>query len=348
MVKKYRRLLMGRQGKLEGWLLLRSVRGLGERSLKKLWETFGSAEAILKASSEELGEVLGVKRTSSLLRREGVDDRRVENILRTVEREGLGFLTLEDETYPESLRVIPDPPPVLFYRGSLEKVSLFGLVGPRKPTGYSLSWTERVVREGVRLRWGVVSGGAPGIDSKAHTVAIDSGGYTVCVLGFGILEGRSPLLRRIVEAGGVLMSEFDPEDKGDKHTFPKRNRIISALSQFLIIPEAGKESGALITADYAYAYGRRIYVHIGIGSSPNWEGCYRLLKERKAEPVRGPEDIFETVGGGDELHQFLRTPRSLEEVASFMGKDVGETISVLTKLEMEGKVRRFGAFYTSC
>ena len=115
-----------------------------------------------------------------------------------------------------------------------------------------------------------------------------------------------------------------------------------------MVPEAGAKSGALITAGYAHSYGKKVYVHIGIGSSPNWEGCYRLLKEGKAEPVRGPEDVFGAQRKEGELEEFLKTPRSLAEVASFLEKDTGETLSLLTKLEMEGRVKRVGPFYTSC
>ncbi len=334
--------------RLYRWLVLRSVRGLGERSLRRLWERFGSAEDILSADPGELEDVLGERKTQLLLRREGVSERYIERILRTVEREGIGFLTLEDGEYPESLRSIPDPPPVLFYRGSLKRVPLFGLVGPRRPTGYSLSWTGRMVGEGVKAGWGVVSGGAPGIDSRAHLSAIERGGYTVCILGFGLLKATGSLFTRIEKSNGVLISEFDPEEKGDRHTFPKRNRLIAALSEFLVVPEAGAKSGALITAGYAYTYGKKVYVHIGIGSSPSWEGCYRLLREGRAEPVRGPEDVFGIQRKEGGLEDFLRTPRSLSEVASFLKKDTGETLSLLTELEMEGKVRRVGPFYTTC
>ena len=334
--------------KLYSWLILKSIEGIGERSIKKLWERFKSAERILNANMEELKSVLDKGKARAVLERRGLKEGDIERILKAVEREGVEFTTLEDERYPESLKSIPDPPPVLFHRGVLKDFPLFGLVGPRKPTGYSLGWTERVVGEGVRAGWGVVSGGAPGIDSKAHLSAVEKGGYTLCILGFGILKATSSLFRKIEKSNGVLISEFDPEERGDRYTFPKRNRLIAGLSEFLVIPEAGSKSGALITANYAYAYRKKVYVHIGIGSSPSWEGCYRLLKEGKADPVRDAEDIFTTQKKGDELHEFLKTPRSLQEIASFLRKDSKGTLSLLTELEMEGKIRRVGPFYTSC
>ncbi len=334
--------------RLYNWLILRSIKGLGERSIKKLWETFGSADAILNSDPEELESLLGSKRAEALIRREGVREGYVIGLLKRVEEEGISFLTLEDELYPKRLKDIPDPPPVLFYRGKLKQVPLFGLVGPRKPTGYSLIWTERFVVEGVKSGWGVVSGGALGIDSKAHMTAVENGGYTVCILGFGILKAADPLFRRIEKSNNVLISEFDPEEGGSKFTFPKRNRLIAAFSEFIVVPEAGAKSGALITANYARSYGRKVHVHIGMGSSQSWEGCYTLLKEGVADPVKGPEDVFDTSGEMDELAEFLKTPRSLEEIASFLGKGSGDALSLLTKLEMEGKIRRVGPFYTSC
>ncbi len=330
------------------WLILKSVKGLGERSIKRLYLRFKSAERILGAKREELATVLDRRKLELLERRSGVDETRIGEILKIVESEGIGFITLEDDKYPPQLKGIPDPPPILFYRGVLRELPLIGVVGTRKPTHYTLNLVDEVVKSAVMEGNGVVSGGAKGVDTRAHTSTIEQNGYTVCVLGFGILRAKGGLIERIEKSGGLILSEFLPTKEAGKHTFPRRNRIIAGLTRFLIIPEAGIKSGALITASYAFKYGRKVFVHIGLGGSSNWDGCYRLVREGKAELFKDAKDIFGTnVEDSSPLLEFLKIPRTYEEIRDFIGKDDSETLSILTELEMKGKVRRIGSHYTS-
>jgi len=196
-------------------------------------------------------------------------------------------LTLEDDGYPSALRSLNDPPPLIFLSGSLKDPPLVGVVGTRKPTNYTLNFIEELVGMAVSRGYGVVSGGAVGVDSHAHLSAVKNSGYTLCILGFGLLKARGRIFDRIREAGGSLVSEFLPHERGDRYTFPKRNRLIAALSEFVVIPEASGKSGSLITAKYAVDQGKKVYVHIGIGRSSNWDGCYRLLSEDSEESGRG-------------------------------------------------------------
>ncbi len=332
--------------KLYRWLLLRNVKGVGERTLKVLWEKLGSSENILTASLSDLEEIVGRTKARAIHTLVGTDPKRVEDTIRLLEREGIRALTLEDEYYPRAFRRIPDPPPVVFYRGRISDTSLVGIVGARKPTSYSLVFTEELAKKAVSAGYGVVSGGARGIDSKAHIGAIESSGYTLCVLGFGILKARGGIFERILSSGGCLISEFLPEEEADKFTFPKRNRLIAVLSEMVIIPEAGAKSGALITANYAVSYGVPLYVHIGIGRSPNWEGCYRLVKEGKAQLFRDPEELFSSkVCPEDDLLGFLQVPRTLDEILTFAGKSATEVMNKLLSLEVEGKIKKTGAYY---
>jgi len=330
---------------LERWLVLRSVKGLGERKLRKLLSLFGSSEGVLNAEYSALQGAVGERATRALRELEGVNPRRVRDVLRTVEREGLGYLTMEGERYPKRLLDLPDPPPVLFYRGTLRDPPLVAVVGPRKPTHYTVSFTREAVETFVRGGYGVVSGGAVGVDSAAHLTAVENSGYTVCVLGFGLLKARGGLFRRIEGSGGLLLSELLPQEGGSRYTFPKRNRLIAALCELLLVPEAGAGSGALITARYAADLGRRVFVHIGIGRSPAWEGCYRLLREGRGELVKGAEEILNVCGESSPLIEFLRTPRSLEEIMAFTSASYEEVCTLLTELELKGKVRRTGSLF---
>ena len=330
------------------WLRLKLTKGLGERSIKKLYESFGSPEGILSARYEDLREIVGDGRARSLLKGNGVNDELVEKICKVTQRLGARVLTLGDDSYPVQLRDLPDPPPLLFVLGELEDTKFFGLVGTRKPTPYTLSFVEDFVKEAVGNGYAVVSGGANGVDAKAHLSAIENSGYTVCILGFGLLKARGGIFERLKRSSCALITEFLPHEPGDRHTFPKRNRLISALSEFILIPEAGRKSGSLITANYAVGMGKKVYVHIGIGRSPNWEGCYRLLREGKAELIRDHRDVFgDRAYEENPLIEFLRTPRSLEEIKAHLGLEEGEVLALLTRMELEGKVRRLGSFYSS-
>lgn len=330
--------------KIYRWIVLKSIRGLGEKSLKKLFNSLGSSEEILKADRNTLSKIVGEKKADLILRRECVSESKVDTILKSLEREGINVITLEDEDYPQKLRGIEDPPPVLFYRGELRDLPLVGIVGTRKAAAYSFSLVDELVRKAVERGYGTVSGGARGIDMRAHFRTLELLGYTVCVLGFGILRAKGSFFRKLEESG-LLLSEFFPNEPADRFTFPRRNRIIASLSEFLIVPEAGSKSGALITADYASSYGKRIFVHIGMGRSPNWEGCYKLLKEGKAELFKDPEEIFGGEEDGSPILDFLNVPRTFEEIREFSGIDDGELFSLLSNFEMEGKIRRIGSFY---
>ncbi|MDQ7081805.1 MAG: DNA-processing protein DprA [Aquificota bacterium] len=110
------------------------------------------------------------------------------------------------------------------------------------------------------------------VDARVHTATLERGGYTVCVLGSGLLRAKGDLYGRILSSGGLLLSEFPPDEPPSKHTFPRRNRIIAGLSEFLIVPEAGRKSGSLITARHTHRYRREVFVHTGPGGE-RWEGC---------------------------------------------------------------------------
>ena len=342
--------------RLYGWLVLRSVRGLGEASIKRLYETFGSAERVLSSDLVSLSDVVGKTKAYAILKRRGVDRKSIGEVIKVVEREGLDYVSIEDPEYPESLLELKDPPPVLFFRGSLKDLPLVGVVGTRNPTSYTELLVEELVKDIVEEGFGIVSGGAVGVDSKAHESAIEYGGYTLCVLGYGLMRARHYLVKRIDDGGGAIVSEFLPYERGDRFTFPKRNRIIAILSNFLVVPEAGAKSGALITANISRSYGRRVFVHIGIGRSSNWDGCYRLLREGKAVVFKDAGDITghhreESVVSQEEdtdpLLEFLEPPRTFEEILEFLSVPNHEVMSLLTTYELEGKVRRQGAMYMS-
>ncbi|EDP76292.1 DNA-processing protein DprA [Hydrogenivirga sp. 128-5-R1-1] len=335
-------------GSFELWLRLKLTKGVGEITLYRLYKTFGGAENILSADYKDLKGCVGESRARAILSGD-FDEKVYEEVLRAVESGSIYVITLEDEEYPSALKRIKDPPPLVFLRGSLRKLPLVGIVGTRKPTPYTLNFVEELVSMAVSRGYGVVSGGAAGVDSKAHLSAVENSGYTLCILGFGILKARGKVFESISESGGALLSEFLPHERGDRHTFPKRNRLIAALSEFIVVPEAGGSSGSLITADHAVKQGKKVYAHIGIGRSSSWDGCYRLVREGKAELIKDGSHVFGVKENSESepLLEFLRIPRSLDDVKTFLGVDDSEALKLLTELELEGKIKRLGSFFSS-
>jgi DNA processing protein len=230
-----------------------------------------------------------------------------------MERCGIKWVSVAEDSYPPLLREIYDPPAVLFYRGALpppERLAI-AVVGTRKPRPAAVRWTYDTARDLALAGVTVVSGLALGIDAMAHRGCVDAAGGeydglddkkaapTVAVLGSSVDEvypatNRS-LARRIVAEGGALLSEYPPGTRPAKWNFPARNRIISGLCGCTVVVEAGKKSGALITASFALEQGRDLYVAQG-GTDVFGEGCGKLNTEGAAR-VRGAEDILAELGG---------------------------------------------------
>ncbi|MFN3598161.1 MAG: DNA-processing protein DprA, partial [Aquificaceae bacterium] len=196
--------------RLYNWLFLKAIRGLGELSIKKLWLRFGTPEAILSAEEGELEGLIGVERAKFLRKRELTFD--PEKVVKLVEKEGIGWITLEDENYPLSLREIEDPPPVLFLRGPLKSIPMIGIVGSRKPDSQSLGFIRSLVSEVVSRGYGVSSGGAMGCDFFSHRECISMGGYSLCFLGMGILK-IPPYLLKLKGENMLFLSEFLPDER---------------------------------------------------------------------------------------------------------------------------------------
>ncbi len=332
--------------RLYSWLFLKAIRGLGEVSIKKLWLYFGSAQEILSATYEDLRVVVGEEKAKAIERKELTFD--PEEVIKVVEREEIGWLTLEDEEYPSSLKEIEDPPPVLFYRGNIRSIPLIGVVGTRRPDGQSLGFIRGLVKEVVRRGYGVCSGGAIGCDFYSHKECLACGGYTVCFLGMGILR-MPPYLKRLEGDNILFFSEFLPDTPPEEYTFPRRNRLISGISKALVVAEAGEKSGALITANYAVRQRRPLWVYIGNVLSQRWIGCIKLVNEGKAKVLYSPALLFEDLPSSssfdDPLIDLLTTPKTFDELLEITRLSPSELSARLLQLEMDGKIFRSGSYY---
>jgi DNA processing protein len=224
----------------------------------------------------------------------------------------VSLTTLEDAGYPEVLRWIPEPPPVLYIWGTLrhEDSLAVAVVGSRKPSPYGQLAAQRLSTELAQYGFTVVSGLARGVDSLAHHGALQAGGRTIAVLGSGINVVYPPEHRRLYEAirnQGAVVSEFPFDTKPDRWNFPRRNRIISGLALGTLVVEASDQSGSLHTARHALEQGREVFAVPGRIDLPSSRGTNHLIK-RGAKLVEGIDDMLEEFPAAVRLAMRQRDP----------------------------------------
>lgn len=265
------------------WIWLSHRPGFGPRTKVKLLEHFRDPEAVYYADEEALGQLgLSAEAIAALL------DKNLESsgkILEDCEKKRLNILTIQDAAYPSRLKNIPDPPPVLYYKGQLpdfDSEPVIGVVGTRKASAYGLTVAKRMGYQIGKCGGLVVSGMAYGIDGLAMSGALTAGAKTVGVLGCGadiVYPQSNRSLFRDVERYGCILSEFAPGQPAAKWTFPMRNRIISGLSCGVLVVEAPEKSGALITARLALEQGRDVFAVPGNIDMPTCIGSNELLRD---------------------------------------------------------------------
>ncbi len=280
----------------EALVALNLLPDIGPVRVRNLLSRFGSAQAVLAATQADLSQVdkVGFKAANNIIRwRELID---LDGELRRIDQFGANIVTTDDSEYPALLRQIYDPPLVLYVRGTLrpEDAYAIAMVGTRQSTLYGRQTAERLARQLAASGVTVVSGGARGIDSASHEGALQSGGRTIAVLGTGLdivyPAENVKLYQRIAEQGAVI-TQFPFGRKGDKQSFPIRNRIVAGMTQGTAVVEANRASGALITANFAAEYGRTVYAVPGRVDSPRSAGCHDLIKDG-AQLCESAEDVL--------------------------------------------------------
>lgn len=253
---------MSHDSNFTAFVALGLIPRIGSKSLQLLLETFQNPLGIINATVEELVEVQGIgKKIASQIQAVNLD-----YVVRQItywESKNIRILTWESPNYPKMLRFIPDAPPLLFIKGNWDTqiTRTVAIVGTREPSDQAKSFTQLLSYHLAEKNWTIVSGLARGIDIQAHQAALASiyNGQTVAVLGSGIDSIYPPehktITRRIL-VNGALCSEVAPNSKPSTPQLVARNRIISGLSQLLIVIEAGESSGALHAARFAKAQNR--------------------------------------------------------------------------------------------
>jgi DNA processing protein len=312
----------------DAWVALLAVTGLGPITFGSLLAAFGSARAVLEAAASPIGPDLlretladqartavrvgGGVRPTKETRQPSIGSDLASRICdgiadggRTVERVrslGLTVVTLEEPTYPARLRLVDLPPPILYVRGSVEAMAadhVVAIVGTRWPTDKGrliAGWIGSAVARAGAV---VVSGLAVGIDGAAQAAVVAQGLCTVAVLGGGhahlFPRAHERLADAIVAAGGAVVSELLPDISPSRGAFPRRNRIVSGMSDATVVVEAGRRSGALITAGWALEQGRECFLVPGPFDATTSAGCHAFLRNfpGQARVVSGIPELLE-------------------------------------------------------
>lgn len=320
------------------WLAWSKIDGVGSIRLRRIQQHFVTLAAAWNASCEELGEVDGVGLQTAeaiSLQRQEIDP---PELLQQHERENPKFWTPADDAYPRLLLEIPDPPAVLYYRGKVNlsenqgQAPMVGIVGTRDPSEYGKRWTRLLTRTLVEHGITVVSGLAEGIDTEAHRSCVEADGRTVAVMGTGVdvvYPWFNRNLYRQIHQRGLILSEHPAGTKPDRTHFPRRNRIIAGLCRAILVMEAPRRSGALITAQMANDYGRDVYVLPGSLDNPKAIGCLNLL-HHGAQVILSADHLLEMLGT---IPQLQATAPSVQTTLPLnLEPDLEKVLATLTTL----------------
>jgi DNA processing protein len=284
---------------------LACVPGMGSRTLARVAAVFGSLAGAVRAGPDAIAAQAAELRLSRRTREflAGEPDLLALGAwaISAARSAGARAIPLRDESYPELLRGIQDPPAILFVRGELVGAKRrVALVGARAADEPALRLSRRFAEGLAALGIEVVSGGARGVDAEAHAGALWGGGSTVAVLGTGVDVAYPPenaaLFDRIAAGGGAVVSELPPGTPPSRQSFPRRNRTIAGLAHATVVVRATAASGALITAKHAATAGRRVFAVPGEPGEPLAAGPHHLLASGVAAPVQSAEEIAQLLG----------------------------------------------------
>lgn len=349
---------------------LANLHNIGIKKIERLLDIYESAQEVYKASKEELyalkhdgafAGLLSDKDLDTILSNHEKD--RIDDGYRRLIQSGIQFITKEEEAYPDKLRNIYGAPYALYIKGRLPNADdkLIAVVGARECTHYGMEMARylcgAIAKEGIHI----ISGLARGIDACAHQGALDADGITYAVMGCGIdicYPRENINYYMDMQKNGGIISEYAPKIQPLAGNFPMRNRIISGLSDGILVIEAKEKSGSLITVDFGLEQGKDIYALPGRATDRLSEGCNNLIR-MGAKLVTGPRDILEDLlpGGLEKNHTFVLNdgktslqklvysclnsdPKHFEEIAELTGLPVEVLLEQLLLLELQGVIRQ--------
>ncbi len=355
-------------------LALTFIPGIGPVLGKRMVSYLGSVEKVFTSKKQEFQKIPGIgeKLAAPKLRQQALE--KAETELKNLEKYKIDWSFYLDNDYPKELKNIEDAPIVIFKKGELlhhSNTTHLAIVGTRKPTTYGRQICEKIIRDLVNkgIKPVIISGLAYGIDICAHKTALELGLPTIAVLANGLNTIYPAAHKNIAEkilTNGLLISENPTQSRLERKFFVRRNRIIAALSQATIIIESGLKGGALITAEYAKIYEKKVFAVPGRITDEKATGCNWLIQQQKAILLDSADTLIKTLGLdiknkqttinfpklSDDEQQIINALKNTEKIyidnlANTLDWDFNKLLSVLFQLELKGLVEQLpGNFYS--
>lgn len=358
--------------KIEYWLYLNAIPGLGPVKAKALIDKFGTPENIFKATDNELVSAAGIGTDliEKIRKKEKWLD--IKKELSLIQKSKVEIITFEDPQYPPFLKNIHSFPLLLYVKGEFREQDYkmpLAIVGTRKASYYGRTITEELAENLSQAGFTIVSGMARGIDTSSHQGALKKG-RTIAVLGSGlnfIYPRENKKLSEKIAQNGALISEFPMNASPDRFNFPRRNRIISGLSLGVVVVEAGEKSGSLITANLALEQGREVFAVPGKIDSGYSQGTHKLIQDGAKLVVKWTDIASELLPqinwekekkteekpclkleeNEQKIYDLLSTePKQIEEIIKENPVNSSKILSVLLSLELKGIIKQLpGKFF---
>jgi DNA processing protein len=320
------------------------IPGIGDVTAKKLVAYCGGVEAVFKEKVKNLLKVPGIGQTlaETIVKSKVLE--RAEKEIKFIEKYKITPLFFLDSDYPERLKHAEDSPVMLYYKGtgSFNVPKVVSVVGTRRATEYGKKICKSLVEGLAPLNVLVVSGLAYGIDVCAHRAAIDMGLATVGVIGHGLdmlyPSSHRSVAEKMIKNGGLL-TDFTSESQFIPENFPKRNRIVAGLSDAVIVVEAAKQGGALITADIANSYNRDVFAFPGRVGDHYSEGCNTFIKTNRAALIQSVDDLIYIMGWQDKKDKkkqnvqkqlFIDLSPEEKSLVEFLGKEGNVSVDMIS------------------
>ena len=306
-------------------------------NIEKLWQNF-------EKDKDKIIEITKEEAYNKMLF--ALDENFLNTYIRNCDDLGIKMVTYLSDEYPDLLKEANNPPVVLYCKGdvTLLKSVCVAIVGTRRCTKYGREMTYKFAYDIAKSGITVVSGLADGVDTIAHNATLDAHGKTIAVLGGGLNNiypaTNAPLAKKILENGGLILSEYQPAEKANAYNFPARNRIIAGISKGVLITEATEKSGTMHTKDYAVENNRDVFVVPGRLTDIYSSGCNKIIKNLQSSIVLSPEDIISLYG-----HELVRNENNKniqltvdeQMVMNILGTDEVHYDELLAKMNVEAR-----------
>ena len=348
------------------YLYIKSIKGISSITLGKIIEEVGSVEEIINLNEKDIYNLKNISLNIKENLVKYISRFNLDEIKEKLYKSSIKYICIEDKEYPDKLRNIYNPPLLLFYKGDLSIINNnlnIAMVGSRKPTSYGIDCANKISYELSYRNINIISGLALGIDACCHRGCLKGNGKTIAVLASSLDNIRPStnklLADEILDNGGLLLSEYNVGHIVTRGSFPSRNRILSGISDGIIVIEAAQKSGALITADLGLDQGKNVFAVPGNIHSDMSKGCHKIIKEG-AKLIENIEDILEEYnnsgfnnnkisieydikGLSDESQEIIKVIKKqgilqIDEICDNTGMDIKSVNSIINELLLKDLV----------